>query len=53
MPKKRRLSSSALPTAQEISAYHETETLYKSNLFRLQTQELLEEVSGAVRRRAM
>ena len=29
------------PTREEISSFNETETLFKSNLFRLQTVELL------------
>ena len=34
-----------VPTHDEVRAYTETETLFKSNLFRLQTAELLKEVS--------
>lgn len=39
--KKRRVST---PTNEELSKYSETELLYKSNLFRLQTAELVREV---------
>ena len=40
--KKRKLSA---PSHDEVSGYAETETLFKSNLFRLQTAELLREVA--------
>uniref|UniRef100_A0A7S4BKK4 Nucleolar protein 6 n=1 Tax=Chrysotila carterae TaxID=13221 RepID=A0A7S4BKK4_CHRCT len=42
---KKRSRTSSVPSHKEIAAYSETELLYKSNLFKLQTEELVRAIS--------